>query len=177
MKLTNGIDAWFELMKRHQQYPEEDISHLKGSHLIDWTKSPEVALYFANYNRSGEGVFYICDATATGRTLQITPVGKILESMDEIGNAGKALGCPLLFYPSKQIQCKRANNQQAAYFAQMDLRFDLETHWRLREKEIGETILIKLILPSGSESEAEKYLIDRGITHSFIYPAEENQGT
>ncbi len=171
----NGIDSWFELMKRFQQFPEEDLSNLKGSHLLDWTQSPEIALYFANYRRSGEGAVYICDATATGKTLQIIPVGDILNKMDKDGNAGKPLGCPLLFYPQKQILCKRANNQHAVYFAQMDLRYDLEAQWRLREKEIeDEKIFIKLVLPSGFEKEVEQYLLDRGITNSFIYPDEIN---
>lgn len=171
LSTNEGIDAWFELMKRHQQYQNEDLSLLKGSNLLDWTQSSEVALYFANYKRSGDGAVYICDATATGKTKPTITVGEILDSMNEVGNAGKPLGAPLLFCPSKQIHCERAKNQQAMYFAQMDMRSDLETHWRLCEKDLGDmTILIKLVLPSGSEKAVEEYLTNRGITEAFIYP-------
>lgn len=55
----------------------------------------------------------------------------------------------------------------------MDLRFDLEDQWRLRESElVDETILVKLILPAGSEVTVAKYLVDRGITDSFLFPDE-----
>ncbi|MBI1921867.1 MAG: FRG domain-containing protein [Geobacter sp.] len=171
LSAKEGIDAWFELMKRYQQYQNKDLAHLKGSNLVDWTESSDVAIYFANCKRDGAGAVYICDATATGKTLQTIPVGEILYKMNEAGNAGKALGCPLLFCPPKQIHCIRAKNQQAMYFAQMDLRADLETQWRLCEKNPGnETILIKLVLPSGCEEDVEKYLVNKGITDKFIYP-------
>lgn len=168
---NQGIDTWFELMKRYQQYSEEDPCNLKGSSLLDWTLSPDIALYFANDNRSGDGVVYICDATATGKTLQIIPVGEILDKMNQVGNSGHSLGSPLLFCPPEQVHSQRAKNQQAVYFAQMDLRIDLETHWRVVEKENGgEIILVKLVLPSGTEEETKQYLLDSGISESFIYP-------
>ena len=139
--------------------------------MLDWPQSPYVALYFANNNRCGEHAVFVCDATATGKTLQTIPVGKILAKMKRVGNSGQPLGIPLLFSPPKQILCKRAKNQQAVYFAQMDLRFDLETLWRKVENEKGgETILVKLILPSTTENETMKYLSDRGISESFLYP-------
>ena len=169
-----GIDPWFELMKRVQQHPDEmQDGHfrIKGTNLLDWTKSSDVALYFANDNRSGDGAVYICDATATGKTLQVIPVGGILEKMNEEGNAGKALGAPLMFHPARQILNQRAKNQQAIYFAQMELRVDLETIWREQEKTLGnETIIVKVVLPAGSESEVENYLSGRGITSEFLYP-------
>lgn len=167
------VDAWFEFMKRLQQYPEmeDDFFFLKGSNLLDWTQSADVALYFANENRNSAGAIYICDATATGKTLQILPLGKILDKMSELGKAGLPLGAPLLFSPPKQILCHRAKNQQAVYFAQMDLRFDLAHIWQLRETELpGETISIKLVLPAGCEAEAALYLAKKEITQSFIYP-------
>ena len=135
-----------------------------------------MALYFANENRDGEGAIYICDASATGRTLQVIPVGEILEKMSTLGNAGKSLGAPLLFCPSKQIKSLRAKNQQVVYFAQMDLRYDLETIWRLREAELeNETIIIKLVLPAGSEADTRERLAKKGINSAFIFPDKQGQ--
>ncbi len=171
--VKDDLDAWFELMKRYQQYPEDDKFFLKGTNLIDWTQSADVALFFANDNRDGEGAIYICDATATGKTLQVISLGAILDKMSKIGNSGKPLGVPLLFCPSRQIKSQRARNQQAVYFAQMDLRYDMETLWRLQEAELKEeTILIKLVLPAGSNSEATDYLLKKEIKREFIFPNE-----
>jgi len=73
------IDPWFEFMKRLQQYPEDDPTHLKGTSILDWTQNPDVAIYFANECRGGEGALWILDATATGKTLQIIKVEEILK--------------------------------------------------------------------------------------------------
>jgi len=165
------LDSWFELMKKYQQYPEEDNFFLKGTNIIDWSQSSDVALYFANKNRKGEGAIYICDATATGKTLQTKPMGAILDKMNELGNSGEPLGIPLLFCPKKQIACKRARNQQAIYFAQMDLRYDLETIWRIQEKSMrGEKIITKVVLPANSQEAANGYLEEKEISHDLIYP-------
>ena len=134
--LENQLDPWFEWMKRLQQYPGEDGFFLKGTNLLDWTQSADIALYFANENRIGEGAIYFCDATATGKTLQVVPVAQILSKMRGIRNSGVPLGAPLLFCPPRQIFNPRPKNQQVVYFAQMDLRYDLETIWRLREAEL-----------------------------------------
>lgn len=171
--VRDSVDAWFELMKRFQQYPNKDGFFLKGTNLIDWTQSPDVALYFANDNSDCDGAIYICDATATGKTLQIIPLGAILDKMNELGKAGKPLGAPLLFCPRKQIKSVRARNQQAVYFAQMDLRYDLESFWRMQEAEVeNETIIIKLVLPAGNNLATKKYLDSKDITREFIYPDE-----
>ena len=62
-------------------------------------------------------------------------------------------------------------NQQAIYFAQIDLRVDMETIWREQEKGLeNETILVKLVLPSGTESQVNEYLSGKGITAEFLYP-------
>lgn len=169
--IKHDLDAWFELMKRIQQYPKEDYFHFKGTNFLDWTRSPDVALYFANEDRSGEGAIYICDATATGRSQQVVTVLEILDKIRAVRGLEQSLGAPLLFCPPRQIKNPRARNQQAVYFAQMDLRYDLETIWRLREAEVSdETILIKLVLPAGSEVDTANYLFEKKIVKEFIYP-------
>ncbi len=167
----NGLDPWFEFFKRLQQYPEEDGFFLKGTNLVDWTRSSDVALYFANHMRIGEGAIYVCDATATGKTLQVVPVEEILEKMHSVGNSGTSLGAPLLFCPPRQIRNPRPKNQEVIYFAQMELRYDLETIWRLQEAGLtNETIVVKLVLPAGSEAKTGEYLAKKGVTSTFIYP-------
>lgn len=173
----HNLDAWFEFMKRVQQHPEEEdgFFFLKGTNLLDWTTSPDVALYFANEERNSDGAIYVCDATATGKTLQILALGAILDKMSELGKSNIPLGAPLLFSPPNQILNRQAKNQQAVYFAQMDLRYDMGFIWRLREAELeGETISIKLILPAGTEAAASEYLAKKGITSAFIYPDSES---
>lgn len=165
------VDPWFELMKRYQQFPDEDELPLKGTNLIDWSRSCDVALYFANQDRQGAGAIFVCDATATGKTLQIVSVAEILEKVRMQVTQGLANGSPLLFSPKGQIAYQRAKNQQAVYFAQMDLRLDLMEHWRLQEKaSSGETIAVKLVLPPGSEQDCNAFLGSKGVNSAFIYP-------
>ena len=167
-------DGWYHLMRRIQQYPEERVDGdflIKGTFFLDWTESQDVALYFANEKRNGEGSVYVCDATSTGKTLQTISLGEILEKMKASGNDGNSLAVPLMFHPPRQIADVRPKNQQAIYFAQMDLRYDLETVWRLRERDLGgETVIIKLVLPAGTESATSEYLVEKGITKEFICP-------
>ena len=167
-----GIDPWFEFMKRLQQHPEEDPTHLKGTSILDWTQNPDVAIYFANESRDREGAVWICDATATGKTLQVLPVQEILKQMAELGMRDESLGIPLMFHPKKQIAQKRAANQEAIYMAQMDLRMDLSEVWdNLQENEKPEEkILAKIVLPAGTTEECAQYLIQRGITRQFLFP-------
>ena len=167
-----GIDPWFEFMKRLQQYPEEDPTYFKGTFLIDWTQKMDVALYFANESRKGEGALWICDATATGKTLQVLPVENIMRRMAELGERDTPLGVPLIFHPKRQIAEKRAANQNAIYMAQMDLRVDLSEVWNnLHEQnDNGEVIFYKLILPTATTAECHEYLMNKGITEPFLFP-------
>lgn len=169
---SDGIDDWFELMKRMQQFPEEDHPQFKGTNIIDWSESSDVGLYFANYNRMHNGVLWICDITATGKTMQTIEVGKILDIMKDSMYERKPMGCPLVFHPARQIYNQRAKNQKAAYIAQMDLRFTLDEMWDKTEEERQnhEMIFYKLIIPAGSQDDLNRYLILKGITENFIYP-------
>lgn len=165
----HGIDPWFEFMKRLQQYPEEDETHLKGSFILDWTQNPDVAIYFANESRDGEGALWICDARATGKTLQIIKVEEILKKMEDFGRKDVSLGVPLIFHPKKQLTQKRATNQRPVYIAQMDLRVDLSEVWENLHKP-DERIFIKLILPAGTNEECFRYLTEKSITREFLFP-------
>lgn len=167
------LDAWFEFMKRLQQYPEEEdgFFFLKGTNLLDWSQSPDIALYFANEARDTEGAIYICNATATGKTQQILELGRILDKMKKAGEAQVPLGAPLLFSPPNQIHNHRAKNQQSVYFAQMDLRYDLEYMWRQREESMGAgTVIIKLVLPVNSIEDVTQHLCAKGISSLHVYP-------
>lgn len=167
----HGIDPWFEFMKRLQQYPEEDPTHLKGTSIIDWTQNSDVAIYFANESRDGEGALWICDATATGKTLQVITVGEILQKMEQMGKEDASLGVPLIFHPKKQLIQKRAVNQQPVYVAQMDLRVDLSEVWdNLQGHDRSESIFVKLILPDGTYEPCSQYLTAKGITREFLFP-------
>ncbi len=165
----HGIDAWFELLRKCQQYPDADHPQFKGTFVVDWTKSSDVALFFANNERIGEGAIWVCDASATGKTIPTIKVEAILDLMHEKGNAGTALGVPLIFHPKKQIKQQRANNQQAVYIAQMELRYDLAEMWAAQEKK-DEYIFIKLILPAGTQEDCSEYLLNKGITQAWIFP-------
>jgi FRG domain len=167
----HGIDPWFEFMKRLQQYPEEDTTHIKGTSIVDWTQNSDVAIYFANESRDGEGALWICDATATGKTLQVITVAEILKKMERLGSENASLGVPLIFHPKKQLTQKRAANQQPVYVAQMDLRVDLSEVWdHLQGQERSESIFVKLVLPDGTYEPCSQYLITKGITREFLFP-------
>jgi len=180
-----GIDPLFELMKRHQQYPNEDKFALKGTFFLDWTLNPDVALFFASCgadDRSAEshqtdGALYICDTEVTGKTMMkrgkdAIKVEKIIALMLETLEQDKAPGCPLLFHPPVQTPMARPQRQKPVYWAQMDLRYDLEDIWALQEEQqcLGERIYLKLILPHAAHQEAEKHLREQGITHNCLFP-------
>jgi hypothetical protein len=166
----HGIDPWFEFMKRLQQYPEEDPTHLKGTSIIDWTQNSDVVIYFANESRDGEGALWVCDATATGKTLQTIAVAEILKKMEQSVREDASLGVPLIFHPKKQLTQKRAANQQPVYVAQMDLRVDLSEVWDDLQTNGEEKIIIKLVLPSGTEQDCTRYLNEKGIAKDFLFP-------
>jgi hypothetical protein len=170
LEQTHEIDAWFEFMKRLQQYPEEDTSHLKGSFVLDWTRNLDIAIYFANESRNGEGALWLADVAATGKTLQVIKVSEILQKMADAGSRDESLGAPLIFHPKKQLAQKRAANQVPIYIAQMDLRVDLSEVWNNLQSQNNERILVKIVLPAGTEEKCARYLHEKGLTRRFIFP-------
>ena len=164
------LDPWFEFIKRTQQYPEEQGCFLPGTNLVDWSLSSDVGLFFANDGRSDDGAIFVCDASATGKTHQTISYGAVIDLMNEKGNSGELLGVPLLVQPPRHIHNPRPKNQQATYFAQMDMRYDLERIWRQCERGGEDKIILKIILPKETISDISAYLQDKGIDGKFIYP-------
>ncbi len=165
------IDPWFELMKRLQQYPdkEPDWEALPGTPLVDWSSSSDIALFFANRHRtsSQSGAVFILDATEIGPIQMKRKVAEILRRLEEELH-DRSPGLPLLFCPPKQTLMLRAKRQSAYYFAHMDLRCDLSELWRIHEQTIGKRIILKLILPAGTDGVAANYLHQRRLDEDYV---------
>lgn len=178
----NGLDPWFEWMKRIQQYPKDDLTSLRGTFLLDWTQDWRVAVFFANRERPAEGVaaVYAADMTQAGSVLhQDLPVGEIIDRLHEASLKDQSFSCPLIFCPRRQIACQRARNQDAIYVAQMDLRVDLAEYWDVLDngRADGSRILLRLLLPKGTQREAQEWLAKNGITEDYVYPDSERTPT
>jgi len=165
------IDPWFELMKRLQQYPEKekDWEALPGTPLVDWSLSPDIGLFFANRHRtlSQSGALFIVDATEIGKVQMTAKVAEILCILEEQLH-DRSPGLPLLFCPPKQTMMLRANRQSARYFAHMDLRYDLSEIWRIHEQNIKKRVLLKLILPAGTDAAIANYLHKKGLDEDYV---------
>lgn len=145
---------------------------------MDWTQNPDVALYFANAERDDDvpGAVFIADSTAMGLILHCDmKVDCMLDLYEDAISSNKAPGCPIIFCPREQLLQHRPKNQDAIYFAQMDLRFDLTELWTrmMNGRQDGELLFIKLRLPPGSSMECNDWLERKGITKSFLFPDEE----
>ena len=167
------LDLLFDAMKRMQQYPhvEPDQNAPPGTPLIDWTSSADIGIFFANRGRLSdqEGALFVLDATATGEVQQTKSVEEILKTV-EAGLYDQPRSPSLLFSPSKQTNMARAKVQKAQHFAQMDMRFDLEAVWRMLELSFGRRVLLKIILPAGSNDLFSNQLLD--LTEQFVMPDE-----
>lgn len=170
------LDSWFELMKRLQQHPdkEKDWEALPGTPLVDWSLSSDIALYFANQERlpNQVGALFVLDATELGPVQMEKKVVEILQILENKIHE-QSPGLPLLFCPKKQTLMTRANRQKAHYFAHMDLRFDLSEIWRIHEQNICKRVLLKLILPAGSDAAFINYLNSKGVNESYVMAGED----
>lgn len=179
-ELSHGIDPYFELLKHVQQYPEkyQESPFLKGTNLIDWTNTPDIALYFATFegmgnNRkisTGNGAIWVYDASSTGKILQIDKMKKTMDLMTsaEFLNGGRTF--PLMFHPQKQTNQHRASNQKPIYIAQMDFRYDLAEVWASYDKEKNETAFIKIHIKDAIKHELAKHLESKGVSEEHVYP-------
>ena len=166
-ELTHDTDPYFELMKNIQQYPENYHLHVKGSFLVDWTKSSNVALFFANEDRVNHGSVWIFSSASTGKILQVKEVEKIFELM-EAHNYSESACMPLMFHPPNQLEQKRAVNQEVVYIAQTDFRLDLSNAWYSMESENTPQTFIKMILPNGTQEECTEDLESKSPKNGYF---------
>ena len=129
----------------------------------------DIGVFFANHGRqpSQQGALFVLDATETGKVQQKKTVEEILRIV-EAKLYEQPFARPLLFLPPKQIRMERAKRQEAQYFAQMDLRFDLQAIWRMLEQDLRRRVLLKIILPAGSNKSISDYLQNKGLTEQFV---------
>jgi len=176
-ELTHGIDPWFELMKRFQQYEEED-SEPKGTFIIDWTIDPDIALYFATYVgrgssrvlRSTPGAVWIWDPHPTGKVLQTKRLGEILPMMRaDAFRVAANHSTPLILHPSKQTHMVRALRQKPVYVSQMDYRYDLADVWCGIEERSSSAVFKKIILTDKVLHGCVLHLKHQAIDERIIY--------
>ena len=175
---THNIDPWFELMKRFQQYAEEDTKP-KGTFLIDWTTDQDIALYFSTYVgrgtsrllRTRPGALWIWDPVPTGKVLQTKKLGEILSVMRADAFRIKANhSVPLILHPEKQTFMLRAIRQKPVYVSQMDYRWDLADVWAGTENASSSIIFKKIILTETVLADCVAYLRQHGIDEDSVYP-------
>ncbi len=172
------IDLEFEVLKFLQQYPKKESPHQKllGTHIVDWTYDPFVALYFAVNNTQNipphkDAAVYIYHSVNTLNIVQVKKLEEFYSLMDSKDYQNCILGAlPIIFHPKELIKDKRASNQKSIYIAQMDFRYDLIEAWKRYEKETGTEIISKIVISSYLKNECRQYLQSKGYNDSFIYP-------
>ena len=177
-ELSHGIDPWFELMKKFQQYAEED-SDPKGTFLIDWTIDQDIAIYFATYVGRGAsrtlrncpGAIWIWDPHPTGKVLMTKKLGEIMPMMRaDLFRIAAAHATPLIIHPSKQTHMLRAIRQKPVYVSQMDYCWDLADIWAGIENASSSIVFKKIILKDTLLMECVAYLGRQDIDEKTVYP-------
>lgn len=172
---TDGIDPWFELMKRMQQHPDEfhSTGRIPGTNLLDWTQEIDVALAFAAENPWNDGVLLVLDTVACGRIFVPKPMLWVLETMQSRLNDGQVAGLPQLYCPPKQLRYQRVDRQRPYYVAQMDLRFPLEEVLAKREAATHPHLILRcLIVTSKVKREIDEDLARRGRSREWLLEME-----
>lgn len=174
---SKGCSFHFELCRNAQQNPEDskffDLSP-KGTNLIDFTKDPLKALFFANKG-SRQGALFLVWQCNTGKSFRTSgeeiinqlQAAVAKEPYEEYGSL------PLLLFPKHQIKDlldPKPITQEAVYFVQTDFRFDLELCWRRLSEETGKRVYIKIVLPIGYKNHINYYLKSKGITEEYLFP-------
>ncbi len=177
---SHDIDPVFELCKNIQQYPENyaEVPFIKGTNLIDWTATADIALYFATFDgyrdarriSKGDGAIWVYDASSTGKIQQVDKMQKILDKMNTFEFLNGEGPLPLMFHPQKQANQHRASNQKPIYIAQMNFSFSLSEVWEQYEKDNAKKVVVKIQIHENIKNELEKYLKSRGITEEYVYP-------
>jgi hypothetical protein len=170
---NEGVDPWFELMKRIQQHNEDGefkgVDEM-GTNLMDWSTNVDVGLCFACSSPDIEGTLYLLDAQSAGRILVHRPYRETLDRWATTVAAKEMHGNPLLFCPRRQIADDRATRQGARYLAQFDLSVPLDAIWLAREarREQPDQIWHRLLLAPSVKEEISKELGARGITSDAL---------
>lgn len=175
LEKKENADPWFEFLKNLQQAPHTDSPELlKGTFIIDWTLAADIALFFANENRTGDGSLWIYDHLEKGGTLN-KPVQHLIDLMRGPKFFEDNIYEPIVLYPKIQIVQQRAKNQESVYIAQTDYRYDLADIWVDQGRRLNnKRLFVNLILVNGTQNDCEQYLQDKGITEEFVYNKYEN---
>lgn len=169
----DGVDEWFELMKRIQQHNEDqefDGVNAIGTNLMDWSMNLDVALSFASLQPSADGSVFLFDAQAAGTILIQQPYRQILNRWSAALDAGEMHGTPLLFCPRRQLADARANRQEARYLAQIDLRGPVDMVWAQQEQERpeGGRIWHRLLISPAVKAELREELTQKGLNYESL---------
>ena len=169
----DGVDEWFELMKRIQQHNEdqefEGVNAI-GTNLMDWSINLDVALSFASLESSTDGSVFLFDAQAAGAVLIQQPYRQVLDRWTAALDAEEMHGTPLLFCPRRQLADARANRQAARYLAQIDLRGPVDMIWAKREQERpeGGRIWHQLLISPTVKAELSEELAEKGLNYESL---------
>lgn len=165
-------------MKLFQQFEDSEsfLQQIKGTHLIDWSTDPLIALYFAVDNTSNsasqDAVIYIYNYQNTPNIIQSKKLQEIEVLMEnhEYKSCLKGM-LPMIFHPAQIISDRRSKNQKALYVAQMDFRVDLIHSWESFEFENNINVISKIIISSSLKEECNEYLTSKGYNKDYVYPS------